>query len=343
MILRQFSPSGVWVQQPLQFGLGGFLEFAALFMPLLALGSIVLLTYWALGKFVLPRLLRGRPSSGSRIVFATPLVAAIVFILASFLTTPTGYWGLFVYLVVLTGMIEGGVLVSRIAKLVSQIPDLRSKSDSDSDLASDQRHRARVVKHDRNDSGPKGTLRRINQWLEDRFGVGLKKIFKKIGERILKWWYKRKVKRAGTLVAITGALVVYFIAEPRVASTFRLAELVLSTLVAIATVNILLWKLTELTLKDDPAVKMDVLPVIGALLTVSATTTVRLPDTYLPGADRIQSFLAQHVSYAQRIVEALFTLPLLDIGVILLHFVGVVIGALIALYVWRRERRRSLA
>lgn len=333
------SLTGTWGNQPLQFGLGGFLEFAALFMPLLALGSIVLLTYWALGKFVLPGLLRGQPSPVARIVFATPLVVAIVFILASFLTAPTGYWGLFVYLVVLTGMIEGGVLVSRIVKFVSQIPDPRS----DSGPGSDERHRARVIKHGRHDTGPTGTLQQIDQRLEDRIGIGLKKILKKIGERILKWWYKRKATRAGTLVAIAGALVVYLVAEPRTASTFRLAELVLSTFVAIATVNILLWKLTELTLKDDPTVRIDVLPVVGALLTVSATTTVRLPDTYLPGADRIQAFLAQHVSYAQRIVEALFTLPLLDIGVMFLHLVGVMIGAVIALYVWRRERQRSTA
>lgn len=321
----------------LQLGLGGFIEFATLFMPLLALASIALLAYWALGKYVLPRLLRGQPSPPSLVIFATPLVVAVVFTVASFQRSPIGYWGLFIYLVVLTGMIEGGVLVSRIAKLVSKIPDFDSEPDDTSTANDTGRERAKVVPPDKQGQTAESTTESVDQRLKNGAGVGLKKFLKWVVERILKWWYKRKATRAGMIAAVVATVVVYWFAEPRVASGFRLVEFVLSTFVAIATVNLLLWKLTKLTVADDPATRMDVLPVVGALVAISATTVARVPGTPLPGADRAQAFLATRVSYAERIVQALFTIPILDVVVILIHFVGVIIGALIGLYVWRSE------
>jgi|GEM_PF-4506782 len=388
--------------QPAQFGLGGFLEFAALIMPLLALGSLVLIGCWILVKWVLPRLLRGNPSPTGRILFAIPLLVATAFIVAAFLRTPTGYWGYFGYLVVLSGMIEGGVMVQRFLKLLSYIPDsvrssipgLRSQDGGgdrnrprpdggrdrnrahiggNEDQGRD-RNRAHIGgnedrKRDRNRAHIGGNedrkrgreqdgwrqsierrldrisgrlsnsswLTRIDRWLERKVGIGLKKVCKELAGRLLKFWYKRKVKRTGTVLAIVAAILVYFAVKSHVESTFRLAELVLTTFTAIGTVNILIWKLTTLSVADSPEVRMDTLPIVGALVIVISTFTVRLPDTYLPGAEQAEQFLSQYVSYAGRLVEAFLTIPVVDFGVMLVHFVGLLIGAGIAVYVHRRE------
>jgi hypothetical protein len=370
--------------QPAQFGFGGFLEFMALMMPLLALGALVLIGCWILVKWVLPRLLRGDPSPTKRIVFATPLLVATAFIVAAFLQTTRGYWGYFGYLVVLSGMIEGGVLVQRFLKLLSYIPKSvrssvpglgskegnqprpdggrdrnRARIGDDGDRG---RNRARIGddgdrSHDRirDGDGWRQSLKRradriigrlssskrlthIDRWLDRKVGVGLKKVCKELAERLLKFWYKRKVKRTGTVLAIFAAILMYYAVKPHIESTFRLAEFVLTTFTAVATVNILIWKLTKLSVADSPDVRMDTLPIVAALVIVISTFTVRLPDTYLPGADRAEQFLAQYVSYAGRLVEAFLTVPLVDFGVMLVHFVGLLIGAGIAVYVHRRER-----
>lgn len=394
--------------QPAQFGLGGFLEFTALMMPLLALGSLVLIGCWILVKWVLPRLLRGDPSPTQRIGFAIPLLVAAVFIVAAFLQTPRGYWGYFVYLVVLSGMIEGGVLVQRFLKILAYVPDsvrsfvpgLSSQSGSDGNRprpdGGRDRHRAHIGGDGEQDQGRQrahiggdgerdqgrqrvhiggdGTqdrnrrrdqnqdqenwrqsikrrvdriigrlsnsswLTRIDRWLDRKVGFGLKKICKELADRLLKFWYKRKVKRTATVLAILAAILIYYTAKPHIESTFRLAELILTTFTAIGTVNILIWKLTKPSVADSPKVRIDTLPIVGALVIVIATFTVRLPDTYLPGADQAEQFLSQHVSYAGRLVEAFLTIPIVDFGVMFIHFVGLIIGAGIAVYVHRRER-----
>jgi hypothetical protein len=393
--------------QPAQFGLGGFLEFAALMMPLLALGALVLIGCWILVKWVLPRLLRGNPSPVRRIGFAIPLLVAATFMIAAFLQIPRVYWGYFGYLVVLSGMIEGGVLVQRFLKILSYIPDsvrssvpgLSSQAGSDgnrprpdggrdrnrarigSDGQDRGRNKARIGgdgqdrgrnkariggdgqdrSHDRNRDGDgdgdgwrqslkrrvdrlvgllsnSNRLTRMDRWLDRKVGIGLKKVCKELAGRLLKFWYKRKVKRTGTVLAIVAAILMYYVVKPHVESTFRLAELVLTTFTAIGTVNILIWKLTKLSVADSPEVRMDTLPVVAALVIVISTFTVRLPDTYLPGADRAEQFLAQYVSYAGRLVEAFLTIPLVDFGVMFVHFVGLLIGAGIAVYVHRREK-----
>ena len=374
-------PTGEGAPVVAQFGLRGLLELASLFAPSLALAGLACLLYWFLTSTttgVLPRVVheRGRPSPFVRLVLATPFVLAVLFVFLAFLRQPLGYWGFFLLVVGLTGMINGALLVQTVVGRWSKLKNASEKlseylpvGGDGADDAGESSFRGGSGRTrgspggdqrgtDRRSSRPGPSLEtaptevrsRNASWTRtaiDRVYTRLDYLTRKamrhrggVAKFVQKRYYEAVFGFVGLGVSVVVSTAVFLVAWRTVEESLRVAEYVLTTFTSINGVVLLVWKLSKLRVEEENEGTMDETPLLGLLLLVLGASTIRIPDYFVPGHERIRSLVAPYVRYPERTAEAFLTLPVYDVVVLIVQQVGFLVGLGVSVYLFRRARKR---